>query len=177
MTAHFEARSELFPAMLVAKANLHSRMQAKVGREKVEKVVLWPDRPTQASLLRLWHFFRITTLGAIWRIRCSRLGRSHQGSFARRVAKLVIASTNSAISRDWTRTQCDVRTLDDGTFCTDWWRGFDARLPLSQFIATWALPPIFCTVAGAPPLDPAAPDTRTLDLRLSASSPLVPLPP
>ena len=139
--------------------------------------LLWPDRPTQASLLRLWHFFRITTLGAIWRIRCSRLGHSHQGSFAHRVAKLVIASTNSAISRDWTRTQCDVRTLDDGTFCTDWWRGFDARLPLTQFIATWASPPIFCTVVGAPPPDPAAPDTRTLLLRLSASSPLVPLPP
>ena len=35
------------------------------------------------------------------------------------------AAEGSAISRDWARTQCDVRTLDDGTFCTDWWRGFD----------------------------------------------------
>ena len=37
LTAHFKARSELFPAMQVAKANLRSRMQAKAGRKKDEK--------------------------------------------------------------------------------------------------------------------------------------------
>ena len=39
LTAHFKARSELFPAMQVAKANLRSRMQAKAGRKKDEKVI------------------------------------------------------------------------------------------------------------------------------------------
>ena len=139
--------------------------------------LLWPDRPSQASLLRQWHFFRITTLGAVWRTRCSRVGHSHQGSFARRAAKLAIASTNSAISRDWTRTQRDLRTLDDGAFCTDWWRGFDARLTVNRFIATWASPPVFYAVVGVAPADPAAPDTRTLDFRLSPRFPVVPLPP
>ena len=136
---------------------------------------LWPDKPTCAALLRHWHFFRITTLGAIWRTRCSRLGFSHQGSFARRAARLVIDSTISAISRDWTRTQRDVRTMDDGHFCTDWWRGFDARIPTSKFISAWAIPATFCDVVGDPPATPLALDSRTLVFRLSPL--LVPLPP
>ena len=138
---------------------------------------LWPDKPTRAALLRHWHFFRITTLGAIWRIRCSRVGYSHKGSFAHRVATLVIDSTTSAISRDWTRTQRDVRTMDDGHFCTDWWRGFDARIPISKFVTAWTSPPTFCTLVGDPPEAPHAPDTRTLAFKLSSTSPIVPLPP
>ena len=138
---------------------------------------LWPDRPTHAPLLRLWHFFRITALGVIWRNRCSRVGFSHRGSFARRTALDIVHATTSAISRDWTRTQSDVRTLDDGHFCTDWWRGFDARITISSFISTWASPEVFCRVDREPPNGPNDQDTRTLILRLSASSTAVPLPP
>ena len=138
--------------------------------------LLWPGKPDNAALLRLWHFLRITTIGAIWRIRCSRNERSHQGSFARRIALLVVQSVNSAISRDWARTQSDVRKLDDGQFCTDWWRGFDAQIAVSKFIRTWGTPEIFCNILGAPPAGPQDPDTRTLNILLSRSSPLA-LPP
>ena len=137
---------------------------------------LWPGKPADPALLRLWQFLRVTTIGAIWRIRCSRSGRLHQGSFARRVALLVVDSVNSAISRDWARTHADVRKLDDGQFCTDWWRGFDAQIPVSKFIDTWAAPEIFCRVVGAEPAGPNDADTRTLTLLLSRSAPLA-LPP
>ena len=42
---------------------------------------------------------------------------------------------------DWARTQQDVRTLDDGSFCSAWWRGFDAKLSQEEFEEQW--PPVF----------------------------------
>ena len=67
--------------------------------------------------------------------------------------------------------------MDDGHFCTDWWRGFDARIPLSKFISAWTIPATFCDIDGEPPEDPLVTDARTLDFRISALNPLVPLPP
>ena len=135
----------------------------------------WPTQPTDKPTLRLWHFFRLTTIGAIWRVRCARDEHRHRGYFARRVSFLVVETLLSSIRRDWTRTQVDVRTLDDGFFVSDWWRGFDASLSMSDFINSWATPSFFCSVSGDPPQAPLLPDTRTLALRISHSTPL-PLP-
>ena len=119
----------------------------------------WPGRPVDdPPLLRLWHFLRIVTIGAIWRVRCARDEGAHRGSFARRVALLVVDTVVSAIHRDWTRMQTDVRTLDDGHFCQDWWRGFDASISVEKFTATWAAPPILARVVQQD--DPARPDAQ-----------------
>ena len=48
--------------------------------------------------------------------------------------------------------------------CTDWWRGFDAQIPLSNFISAWITPATFCdNIFCEPPEDPLATDSRTLD--------------
>ena len=136
----------------------------------------WLARPTAPpGLLRLWHYLRITTIGALWRVRCARDEHSHRGSFARRVALVVVSTITSAISRDWARTQSEVRQLDDGQFCNDWWRGFDATLSINKFASTWATPQVFCTIVGVAPTLPHNPDTRTLDILISRTMPL-PLP-
>ena len=98
-------------------------------------------------------------LGAIWRVRCERTERAHQGTFARQAATIALETIVGAIKRDWLRTQRDVRTLDDGFFCNAWWRGFDAAMTVDDFKAQWA--PLFCRVVGDTPA-PGAPDTRTI---------------
>jgi len=136
----------------------------------------WLARPNdQPRLLRLWHFLRVTTIGAIWRVRCARDEHSNRGSFARRVALTVVNSITSAISRDWSRTQTDVRLLDDGQFCNDWWRGFDDALSVNKFADTWATPEVFCRIAGNAPANRGDPDPRTLTIIISRTAPL-PLP-
>ena len=137
----------------------------------------WLARPNAPpGLLRLWHYLRITTIGAIWRVRCARDEHSHRpGSFARRFALIIVNTITSAISRDWARTQSDVRQLDDGQFCNDWWRGFDVALSISKFANSWATPPVFCNIVGVAPTLPHNPDTRTLDFLISRTSPM-PLP-
>ena len=137
----------------------------------------WPTCPSDdPPLLRLWHFLRITTIGAIWRVRCARDESLHRGSFARRVAILVVDTVISAIQRDWIRTQEDVRTLDDGHFCHDWWRGFDVSIPLDRFVKLWASPPALCRVVTHPPAQIGGQPSYSLDLHISRTAPL-PLPP
>ena len=63
-------------------------------------------------------------------------------------ADLHIVDTD--IQRDWLRTQLDIRTLDDGAFCMDWWRGMDCSLSTESFTQLWATPPILCEVSGNP---------------------------
>jgi hypothetical protein len=56
----------------------------------------------------------------------------------------------SSISWDWRRVESDVRTLDSGVFCADWWRGLDVKLSLEAFGEEWArgASPVFCRVQG-----------------------------
>jgi hypothetical protein len=88
---------------------------------------------------------------------------------------IIVTTVTSAISRDWARTQSDVRQLDDGQFCNDWWRGFDVTLSISKFATTWTTPPVFCNIVGVAPVLPHNPDTRTLAFLISRSTPM-PLP-
>ena len=146
-----------------------------------DDLAAWPEKPTDAGALRMWTRLRVTTLGAIWRVRCSRDTDPEGGPFARRVARMVTDHLCAAIQRDWQRTQCDVRQLDDGAFCVDWWRGLDCSLSVDKFVEQWADPPVFCRVLGEPPAHHHDPDTRTMELLLGEDLPVVfpfpPLPP
>ena len=128
----------------------------------------WPVGAGRPAF-RLWTRLRGATLGAIWQARCSR--GTYQASFARHAVTLAVDSLLQAIRRDWRRTQEDPRLLDNGAFCNDWWRGFDARLKVGDFERQWALPPIFCGLEGARP--PAgADDHRRLEMKLGRDRPL-----
>ena len=97
------------------------------------------------------------------------------GSFAHRAVSLAIQHLLDAIRRDWIRVHTDVRGLDAGAFCVDWWRGVDCSLGVDRFEDRWASPPLFCRLAGVPPRQ-GEEDERTLELLLSSSFP-VPKPP
>ena len=107
---------------------------------------------------------------------CRSLGRlgdrgGEEARFAHRVAKLTINSITTAISRDWTRTQRDVSTMDDGHFCTDW--SLVARFRLTDLSkqvhhSDRTIPATFCDIDGEPPEDPLATDSRTLNFRIIA---------
>ena len=91
----------------------------------------------------------MAVLGTIWHVRCSRVAVPGV-SFARRVVHLAVQHLVEAIQRDWSRTQGDVRLVDAGAFCVDWWRGVDLGMRPEVFVAQWASPPIFCRVVAAP---------------------------
>jgi hypothetical protein len=137
---------------------------------------LWPQQPLHAPTFRLWTFFRVTTIGAIWQVRCSRREGSIADSFARKAISIIVSHITSAIKRDWMRSQKDLRQLDDGAFCQDWWRGLDCAISVNAFAALWATPAIFCEVLGPPPVEPQLPDQRTLELRIFPDLP-IPMPP
>ena len=79
----------------------------------------WPDHPTDARTLRLWTRLRVAVLGAMWHVRCSRM--AEVGSFARRAISLALHHLLGALHRDWARTQGDLRHVNAGGFCVDWW--------------------------------------------------------
>jgi hypothetical protein len=106
----------------------------------------WAGRPPTRAGLQLWTRLRVAVLGAIWRLRCNRDDVPAGQSFARTAVSMAVATFTGAIQRDWLRTHTDVRALDDGFFCTDWWRGFDRRLTVEQFIKQWAAPALVCSV-------------------------------
>lgn len=133
----------------------------------------WPGAPTDARTLALWTRLRVAVLGAVWELRCSRPAGGE--SFARQAVRLALQHLLGALQRDWARTQGDVRSLDAGGFCLDWWRGVDTVLTVDQFVTQWALPPLLCRVVGERPLLPGTPDERTLELLLRPEHP-VPLP-
>lgn len=133
----------------------------------------WPGAPTDARTLALWTRLRVAVLGAVWELRCSRPAGGE--SFARQAVRLALQHLLGALQRDWARTQGDVRSLDAGGFCLDWWRGVDTVLTVDQFVTQWAQPPLLCRVDGERPVLPGAPDARTLELLLGVAHP-VPLP-
>ncbi len=95
----------------------------------------------------------MTTLGALWQERTTSKINSahaylHDGGAS--VIRIIIKMVREAIQRDWLRTQLDIRTLDDGAFCMDWWRGMDCSLSTESFTQLWATPPILCEVSGNP---------------------------
>ena len=104
----------------------------------------WPDCPQDAWAYQLWTRLRVATLGAIWQVRCARDEGPDGVSFASRAVALAVQSLAGAIKRDWLRTQSDVRELDDGAFCHDWWRGLDCRMSIGRFERTWARLPLLC---------------------------------
>ena len=104
-----------------------------------------------AALLAQWTRLRVATLGAIWQVRCSRLAAPPGLSFSRRVVKLVISSIVDAIKRDWWRTGSDTDLRDSLAFSRDWVRGTDISSSTAAFVASWAAPPVFCRLVGAPP--------------------------
>ena len=134
----------------------------------------WPQdqRPQSASAYQLWTRLRVATLGAIWRVRNSRDEGGATIPFARKAVTLAVESVVEAIKRDWLRTHTDVRQLDGGAFCNDWWRGFDVKLKVDDFIKAWADPPILCEVRGEAPAFQQLVDTRTLDIRLGLDTPV-----
>ena len=54
----------------------------------------WPEKPTNAALLRHWHFFRITTLGAILVLFFVSCPLSFVGWFLFAVPRIVICSSS-----------------------------------------------------------------------------------
>jgi len=133
----------------------------------------WPGYPTDAGALALWTRLRVAVLGAIWELRCAR--PTDGRSFACQAVSLALQHLLGALQRDWARTQGDVRHLDAGGFCLDWWRGVDTVLTVDQFKEQWAKPPLLCRVLGHPPQHRGDPDPRTLELLLRPGHP-VPLP-
>ena len=133
----------------------------------------WPDRPQDVPTYRLWTRLRVAVIGAIWRVRCARdEGGAASGSFARRAVSLALHHLLGAIQRDWTRTQTDVREMDDGAFCLDWWRGFDCSLTVANFEEQWASPPLFCALLGEAPDASRQEDNRTLEMLLGLDFPV-----
>ena len=116
-----------------------------------DDMAAWPDtsRPTTASAIALWTRLRVSVLGSIWRLRCMRSEAiiRHQ-SFARRAIAMAVDSLVEAIQRDWRRTEGDLRQMDNGGFCSSWWRGRDTELSLRDFEKTWTKPSYFCRITG-----------------------------
>ena len=128
----------------------------------------WPGPRPQANLLRLWTVLRVTTLGALWEQRvASKQNPDHDYRQDRglSVIRIVTRMVREAIRRDWLRTQLDLRSLDDGAFCLDWWRGLDCSLSVDGFIGLWATPPVLCKVTGDPPAY-GLPDNRRMEILL-----------
>ena len=113
------------------------------------------DSPADNPRLRaLWTRLRVTVIGCIWRVRCLRdQGTTLGSSPARLAVSMAVSLIKEAIDRDWLRATSDIRQLDNGYFCSAWWRGRDPALPLSKFKQLWASPPILCGVIAG---DPAA---------------------
>ena len=124
----------------------------------------WPGDVPPTSTIRLWTFLRVTTLGALWQLRTSQGPCPLQdSSLPRQIIRLAIQHVHDAIARDWLRTQQDLRSLDDGAFCHDWWRGLDCSISVTAFATLWATPPFFCNLVGEPPRN-LEQDTRSMEI-------------
>lgn len=116
----------------------------------------WPGCASDPWLLRMWTRLRVATLGALWRVRCRVASGLHpeasldHHALSHRSARMAAESLLASISRDWRRVESDVRTLDSGVFCADWWRGLDVKISLEVFGEEWArgASPVFCRVQG-----------------------------
>ncbi|KAG1653117.1 hypothetical protein FOA52_010299 [Chlamydomonas sp. UWO 241] len=134
-----------------------------------------PVAKAKKKELRAWTRLRVTVIGAIWRVRCDRQASGLLGdSLALRAVRLALDSVTGAIRRDWQRTEEDITMVDDGFFCVDWWRGFDAERDKDWFCSQWATPPLLCAVLAAPGAT-TGDTTYTLDVRVGVVG-QVPLP-
>ena len=118
------------------------------------------DSPVEEPrLLALWTRLRVAVIGSIWQARCARdQGRLRDISPARLAILLAVKQLRGAIERDWLRVSQDIRTLDNGFFCADWWRGVDPQLSIEKFNLSWAFGSIFCSVTeGDEDADPPLP--------------------
>jgi hypothetical protein len=96
--------------------------------------------------IALWNRLRVAVIGSIWEARCARdRGRLPQVSLSRHAIATAVQYLTEAIRRDWLRTTTDIRELDNGYFCMDWWRGMNPKMSFSDFCSTWAYQSIFCT--------------------------------
>lgn len=133
-----------------------------------DDISLWPSPRPQAPLLRLWTVLRVTTLGALWEQRVASkqtFDHDYLHDSGLSVIRMVRRMVSAAIRRDWLRTQLDLRSLDDGVFCLDWWRGLDCSLSVDGFIALWATPPVLCQISGDPPANGLS-DSRRVEILL-----------
>lgn len=108
----------------------------------------WPEdiRPSGPAY-RLWTRLRVNVLGAIWRVRCARgEATARQQSVSRQVITIAVEHIVEAIQRDWLRSHTDIRTLDNGAFCSAWWRGTDTKIKRLEFLERWSKPPYLCRV-------------------------------
>lgn len=128
------------------------------------------------SLLALWTRLRVSLLGSLWKARCARdQGSLRFVSLAREAVTSAVETVADAIQRDWLRTTIDLRTLDNGSFCTEWWRGLNPALSVVDFTARWTHGSFFCSVEwGDADADPPVPPS--LSCRLGPELPL-PFPP
>ena len=128
------------------------------------------------KLLALWTRLRITVIGSIWQARCARdKGALRNISLARTAITTAVHCLDEAIQRDWLRTSTDIRNLDNGFFCLEWWRGMDPKLDLNSFQEIWAYRNVFCSViVGDLEADPPRPSV--IDIRFGQDLPL-PFPP
>ena len=127
------------------------------------------NSPAHSSrLLALWNRLRVAVIGSIWRVRCLRDQGPLSSTPARLAIKMAIDLIHEAINRDWLRTTTDIRHLDNGYFCTDWWRGQDPTFSFDDFVELWATPPLLCDAsAGDPEADPVVPPSLSLLLHLT----------
>ena len=96
-------------------------------------------------LLALWTRLRVNVIGCIWQARCARDGGTLRFvSVARYAVSNAVNSVVDAIQRDWLRTSTDIRQLDNGYFCTEWWRGLDPKLSFNDFCASWTYGSVLC---------------------------------
>jgi exonuclease III len=134
-----------------------------------------PEAQSQKKLLRAWTRLRVAVIGAIWRVRCDRCAGGLRGvSLARRAVLLALDSITGAIRRDWQRTEEDITMVDDGFFCVNWWRGFDAERDKEWFFDQWASPPTLCKVL-AVPVSAGEDPIYTLNIRVGVEG-QIPLP-
>jgi hypothetical protein len=110
-------------------------------------------------LLALWTRLRVTVIGCIWQARCARdSGSLRLVSVARYAVSNAVNAIVEAIQRDWLRASTDIRQLDNGYFCTEWWRGLDPKISFGDFCTSWTYGSVLCQAdAGDADADPPRP--------------------
>ncbi len=65
-------------------------------------------------------------------------------SLAQYAVMTAVRHLTEAIQCDWLQTSTDIRTLDNGYFCMDWWRGMDPKMSFEAFCTKWTHGSFFC---------------------------------
>jgi hypothetical protein len=93
-------------------------------------------------------------------------------SLARYAVLMTVQHLVGAIERDWLRTTSDIRQLDNGFFCTDWWRGLDPKMSMRDFCSEWAFGSFFCSVVEGDE-DATPPRPSTIEILLKRDVPVI----